>query len=188
MKRRALAAAAAAAALALAPSAAMADYAGAGTILIPTDIVAGEPVLIIVDTPDELDGTTVTLTVEDEFDEDGLVSIEGANVAGVSTGTTTAANSMAQFWVTFPADGTYLLTATDENGNVLATSVVTIGEAAVPPPGETPPGETPPPGTTPPGIPAQGSEVLPIVLGAGVLLVAGAGVMVYARNRQSTTA
>lgn len=184
MKRRALAVAAAAAALALAPTAAMADYAGAGSILIPTDIVAGEPVLIIVDTPDELDGTTITLTVEDEFDEDGLVEIEAANVAGISSGTATAANGIAQFWVTFPEDGTYLLTATAEDGSVLATSVVIIGEVVVPPPGE-----TPPPGTTPPGgLPPQGSEALPFVLGAGVLLVAGAGVMVYARNRQASAA
>jgi LPXTG-motif cell wall-anchored protein len=157
---------AAAAALILVPSAAMA-YEAPGfnfTVSDPTPTV-GTPFTATISGADA--NTVVTLTVE------------CPNV-GVKTLTGTAnASGVASFSVTLTGAGTCTLTATNAAGAVVATQTV-LGVSANAP--------IPAVGAVGGALPRTGFDPRGVLVGGGLLVLAGAGGVLVARRRKSSRA
>jgi hypothetical protein len=157
--RRTALVAAAAVALVLAPTAAQAyganDYSNTGTV----SNTSASGFAVALKGPGN---APVTLTVTSEG-----VSASDIQIAGTKalTKTTDAAGSVT-FRVTVGAAGTYTVVATDPSGAVLSSQTVQAGTAAAA-------GR----------LSSTGSNALPIALGAGALVLVGAGGVVLARRR-----
>lgn len=166
MIRRKVLIVAAAAALVLAPSAAFGygatDYTDKGTVSDTTPTV-GQSFTVTVQGPANA-SVTLTITSPDSI-PDSAITIAGTK----SLTKTTNAAGTAVFTVTLSAAGTYTLVATDTvSGAVLSTQAVTVAAAA---------------GTTG-SLATTGTDALPIALGAGALVLAGAGAVVVAARRR----
>lgn len=148
----------AAVALALVPSAAMAYGAGDYSndgTVSDTTPAAGVPFTVTVVGPPN---TAVTLT------------IAGPGGFTQTLQLTTNASGTAVFSVTLSAAGTYTLVVTDTaSGAVLSSQTVTVAGAA----------------SSTGSLSSTGSNALPIALGAGALVVVGAGGVVLARRRHA---
>jgi LPXTG-motif cell wall-anchored protein len=164
MIRRMVFIAAAAAALAIVPTAAFGyggtSYTDKGTVSDSTP-APGQSFTVTVHGPA---GTSVTLTI----------TSNPASIAGTTTLVkTTNASGDATFTVTLAKAGTYTLVTTDTaSGAVLSTQVVTVAAA----------GSAAASGGS---LATTGAEPLPILLGAGGLLVLGAGGVVIAKRRKT---
>ncbi|MFC7404626.1 LAETG motif-containing sortase-dependent surface protein [Georgenia alba] len=181
MNRRALATAAATAGLVLAPTAALADtddggYAGEEAYLEISNEQGGEAFTFtatVFGADEYEDGEEVTLTVtsEDESVPDSAIEIAGtASQSGVLEG------GSAAFDVAISEEGTYEIVATDSDGEFIASAVVEVYSE----------GEGDDDGGLGGGLPETGApNSTPLVVGAALLLAAGAGAMVFARTRQT---
>lgn len=171
MIRRTALVAVAAVALALVPSAAMAygiqDYNDRGTVSDTTPAV-GQSFTVTVDGPA---GAQVTLTITSN---PASIPDSAITIAGTKSLTkTTNAQGTAVFTVTLSQAGTFTLVATDTvSGAVLSTQAVTVAGAAG--------------GAG--SLSSTGSNALPIALGAGALVLVGAGGVVLARRRSADAA
>ncbi|KSW28900.1 hypothetical protein [Cellulomonas sp. B6] len=177
--RRTAAVTVTAAALALLPSAAFgygaADYTNTGTASTTTPTV-GTPFTITVQGPANTP-VIITVTTNPASIPDAAITIAGTKAL---TKTTSASGAVA-FSVTLAEPGTYTAIITDGvSGEALSTQVFVVpGPAA----GGT--GSAPGAGGSSGGWLSQtGSDPVPIALGAGALLAAGAGAAVYARQRR----
>ncbi|GEK21492.1 DUF4175 domain-containing protein [Cellulomonas xylanilytica] len=171
--RRTALVAVAAVALALVPSAAMAygaqDYTNRGTVSDTTP-AAGESFTVTVVGPAGAD-VTLTITSNPASIPDSAITIAGTRAL---TKTTNSAGT-AVFTVTLSQAGTYTLVATDTaSGAVLSTQAVTVAGASAAAPGG--------------NLSSTGSNALPIALGAGALVLVGAGGVVMARRRSADAA
>lgn len=172
--RRTALVAAAAAALVLAPSAAMAyqagDYSNKGSISDTTPAV-GQSFTVTVTGPANTP-VTLTITSNPSSIPDSAITIAGTK----SLTKTTNASGTAVFTVTLSQPGTFTLVATDGvSGAVLSTQTVSVAAAA---------GAAGAAGT----LSSTGTNALPIALGAGALVLVGAGGVVVARRRHAGTA
>lgn len=172
MIRRAILVAAAAVALILAPSVAMAygtqaptlsaDYSAPGYSSVVSDSTpaVGQDITVTIDGGVAHANQVITLTI-----------------TGPSTRTLTAtanAAGVATFTFSLSPAGDYTLTATDASGALISTQTVTVhaaGAAGVPPSTDQ--------------LSFTGSNVLPLVTGGGLLVLAGAGAVLIARRRKS---
>lgn len=171
--RRSAAAVALAAALALAPTAAFAygaaDYTNTGTVSDTTP-AAGESFTVTVQGPANTP-VTLTITSNPASIPDNAISIAGTRALTK----TTSATGAAVFTVTLSQAGSYTLVVTDSvSGAVLSTQAVTVAGAT------TGTGTAAAAGN----LAVTGSDSLPIALGAGALVLLGAGVAVYANKRR----
>ena len=170
MFRRITLVAVAAAALALAPSAAMAYDApgygstttdstpasGSPTTVTVTGVAANAPVtLSITSTPASISGNDITIA--------GTKSeINNANASGVAT-----------FTVTLSAPGSYALEAsTGTPSVVVSTQVLTVAAVGAPAAGGAELSDT-------------GFDGMGLAVGAGALVLAGAGAVFFAKRRQT---
>jgi len=166
--RRSALVAVAAVGLALVPSAAMAygsgDYSNKGTVSDTTPAV-GQSFTVTVTGPA---GASVTLTITSN---PATLPDSAINIAGTkSLAKVTNSAGTAVFTVTLSQPGSFTLVATDTaSGAVLSTQTVSVAGAAS--------GA----GT----LSSTGSNALPIALGAGALVLVGAGGVVLARRRQA---
>ncbi|WP_421732393.1 peptidase [Cellulomonas sp.] len=165
--RRTALVAVAAVALALVPSAAFSygasDYTNKGTVSDTTP-AAGESFTVTVAGPA---GASVTLTITSNPASipDSAITIAGTK----SLAKVTNASGVAVFTVTLSQAGTFTLVATDTaSGAVLSTQTVSVAAAA----------------GAAGSLSSTGSNALPIALGAGALVLVGAGGVVVARRRQ----
>ena len=169
--RRTALVAVAAVALALVPSAAFAygagDYSNRGTVSDTTP-AAGQSFTVTVVGPA---GANVTLTITSN---PASIPDSAITIAGTKSLTkTTNSSGTAVFTVTLSQAGTFTLVATDTaSGAVLSTQAVTVAGAA---------------GSTG-SLSSTGSNALPIALGAGALVLVGAGGVVMARRRSADAA
>lgn len=164
--RRVTAAVAIAGALALAPSAAFAyganDYSNKGTVSTTTP-TSGTPFTVTVQGPANT-GVTLTITSNPASLPSSAITIAGTKAL---TKTTNASGSVV-FTVTLTQAGSFTLVATDAaSGAVLSTQSVTVA------------------GSTASALPQTGSDPMPIALGAGALVLVGAGAVVFAARRRS---
>jgi LPXTG-motif cell wall-anchored protein len=169
--RRSALVAAAAVALALVPSAAFAygsgDYSNKGTVSDTTPAVGQSFTVTVVGPP----GASVTLTITSNPATlpDSAITIAGTK----SLAKVTNASGTAVFTVTLSQPGTFTIVATDTaSGAVLSTQSVTVAGAA----------------SAAGQLSSTGSNALPIALGAGALVLVGAGGVVVARRRQAGAA
>ncbi len=171
--RRTAAIAVTAAALALAPSAAFGygaeDYTNLGTASTATPVIGTSFTITVVgpvNTP-----VLLTITTNPTSIPDSAITIAGTR----SLTKNTDATGTAVFTVTLTQAGTYTAVATDGvSGEVLSTQTFVIAAAS---------------GTgTSAGLSATGSNSLPIALGAGALLAAGAAGVVFANKRRTAAA
>lgn len=169
---RTVAAVALAGALALAPSAAFgygaSDYTNRGTASDTTPAVGQSFTITIVGPP----GARVILTITSNPATlpDSAITLAGTR----SLAKTTDATGTAVFTVTLNQPGSFTAVATDAvSGEVLSTQTFAVSGAA--------------PGTPSSAgqLSATGSNALPLALGAGALLAAGAGSIVYAKRRRA---
>ncbi|MBD7917218.1 immunoglobulin domain-containing protein [Cellulomonas sp. Sa3CUA2] len=171
---RTVATAAIAGALALAPTAAFAygasDYTNTGTASDTTPAV-GQSFTITVQGPGNTP-VVLTITSNPASIPDSAISIAGTRSA---TKTTNAAGS-AVFTVTLAQAGTYTAVVTDGvSGEVLSTQTFTVAAATG--------GTATASGS---GLAVTGSSTLPIALGAGALVLVGAGGVAYASKRRKS--
>jgi LPXTG-motif cell wall-anchored protein len=169
---RAVATAAIAGALALAPTAAFgygaSDYTNTGT-LSDTTPALGESFTITVVGPANTP-VMVTLTSNPASIPDAAMQLAGTR----SLTKTTNASGVSIFTVTLSQPGTYTGVVTDvASGAVLSTQTVVIAAPTAAAAAAT--------GTR---LSATGSNAVPIALGAGALLLVGAGGVVYAKKRR----
>ncbi|MBO3088797.1 LPXTG cell wall anchor domain-containing protein [Cellulomonas dongxiuzhuiae] len=169
---RTVATAVLAGALALSPAVAFAygaeDYTNTGTASDTTPAV-GESFTITVTGPAN---TAVVLTVTSNPTSlpDSAISIAGTR----SLTKNTDAAGTAVFTVTLTQPGSYTAVVTDGvSGEVLSTQTFSVAATG--------PGASASAGGQ---LSATGSNALPIALGAGALLLAGAGGVVYAKKRR----
>ncbi|WP_444663108.1 peptidase [Cellulomonas sp. CW35] len=166
--RRAVASAAIVGALVLSPSVAFGygaeDYTDTGTASTTTP-APGQSFTIRVVGPA---GADVTLTITSSANiPDSAIQIAGTK----SLTRTTDASGVAVFTVTLNQAGTFTAVVTDtESGEVLSTQTFQVAGSIAEAPGG--------------NLSSTGSEVLPLALGAGAVLVLGSGAVVYARRRQ----
>lgn len=165
--RRLTAAVAIAGALALAPSAAFAyganDYSNKGTVSDTTP-AAGTPFTVTVQGPANT-GVTLTITSNPASIPSSAITIAGTKAL---TKTTNASGSVV-FTVTLAQAGSFTLVATDAaSGAVLSTQSVTVAGS-----------------TTASGLAMTGADPMPIALGAGALVLVGAGAVVFVARRRS---
>lgn len=166
--------AAIAGALALAPTAAFgygaADYSNLGTASTTTPVV-GQPVTITVQGPPGAN-VILTFTTNPASIPDSRIQIAGTRSL---TKTADGAGSIV-FTATLLEAGTYTGVVTDAvSGEVLSTQTFVVRAA---------PGATPTPAAAGGQLSATGSNALPIALGAGALVLLGAGGVVYANKRR----
>jgi hypothetical protein len=157
MIRRIVLAVAAAVALTLVPAAAMA-YEAPGFTFSVSDATPATGVPFTAVITGAVPGSVVTLTV--------------TGVAGQTLTATANASGAATFTVTLNAAGAYTLTATNAAGAVLGTQVVTVAAAAA---------------AAVPALSSTGFDGMPLAVGGGVLVLAGAGAVVVAKRRKSAT-
>lgn len=169
--RRTALVAVAAVALALVPSAAFSygagDFSNKGTVSDTTP-AAGESFTVTVTGPA---GASVTLTVTSNPASlpDSSITIAGTK----SLSKVTNASGTAVFTVTLSQAGTFTVVATDTaSGAVISTQTVSVAAAA----------------GAAGSLSSTGSNALPIALGAGALVLVGAGGVVVARRRQAGAA
>ncbi|UJP41002.1 peptidase [Cellulomonas palmilytica] len=169
--RRAVASAAIVGALVLSPSAAFGygaeDYTDTGTASTTTPAVGQSFTITVVGPP----GARVTLTITSSAN----IPDSAIQIAGTKSLTRTAdASGTAVFTVTLSQAGTFTAVVTDaESGEVLSTQTFQVAGSVA----EAPGGE----------LSSTGSDVLPLALGAGAVLVLGAGAVVYATKRRERT-
>jgi len=169
--RRTALVAVAAVALALVPSAAFAygagDYSNKGTVSDTTPAL-GQSFTVTVVGPA---GAQVTLTITSN---PASIPDSAITIAGTKSLTkTTNASGTAVFTVTLSQAGTFTLVATDTvSGAVLSSQAVTVAGAA----------------GAAGSLSSTGSNALPIALGAGALVLVGAGGVVLARRRSADAA
>ena len=168
MIRRTVFIAAAAAALAIVPTAAFgygaSDYSNKGTVSDSTP-AAGQSFTVTVHGPG---GASVTLTITSNPATlpDSSITIAGTK----SLAKVTNASGDATFTVSLASAGTYTLVATDTaSGAVLSTQAVTVAAASA----------------SSSTLAYTGADPLPILLGAGGLLVLGAGGVAVAKRRKT---
>jgi LPXTG-motif cell wall-anchored protein len=171
MIRRTVLIAAAAAALAIVPTAAFGygatDYTNTGTVSDSTP-AAGVAFTVTVQGPANT-SVTLTITSNPASLPDSSITIAGTK----SLAKTTNASGVATFTVTLAQSGTFTLVTTDTaSGAVLSTQTVTVPAAA----------------SAGAALAATGSNVLPMLLGAGALLVLGTGGIVVAKRRHGAQA
>lgn len=166
--RRAVASAAIVGALVLSPSVAFGygaeDYTDTGTASTTTPAAGQSFTITVVGPP----GADVTLTITSS----GNIPDSAIQIAGTKslTRTTDAAGS-AVFTVTLSQAGTYTAVVTDAaSGEVLSTQTFQVAGSVAEAPGA--------------DLSSTGSEVLPLALGAGAVLVLGAGAVAYANKRR----
>ena len=173
--RRTAAVTVTAAALALLPSAAFgygaADYTNTGTASTTTPTV-GTPFTITVQGPANTP-VIITVTTNPASIPDAAITIAGTKALTK----TTSASGAVSFSVTLSQPGTYTAIITDGvSGEALSTQVFVV-------PGPAAGGA----GTSGPGtgwLSQTGANSVPIALGAGALLAAGAAGVVYANKRR----
>ena len=169
--RRTALVAVAAVALALVPSAAFAygagDYSNKGTVSDTTPAL-GQSFTVTVVGPA---GAQVTLTITSN---PASIPDSAITIAGTKSLTkTTNSSGTAVFTVTLSQAGTFTLVATDTvSGAVLSSQAVTVAGAA----------------GAAGSLSSTGSNALPIALGAGALVLVGAGGVVLARRRSADAA
>lgn len=159
--------AAIAGALALAPTAAFgygaADYTNTGTASTTTPVV-GSSFSITVAGPGNTP-VVLTVTTNPTSLPDSAITIAGTK----SLTKTTNASGAAVFTVTLSQVGAYTAVVTDGvSGQVLSTQTFTVAGAAA----------------AGGQLSATGSNALPIALGAGALVLIGAGGLAYANKRR----
>ncbi len=165
MIRRTVFIAAAAAAMAIVPTAAFGygapDYTTTVSTSSPT---VGQPFTFTVHGPA---GAQVTLTITSN---PASIASSSITIAGTKSLTkTTDASGVATFSVTLATAGTYSLVGTDTaSGAVLSTQSVTTAAAG-----------------SSAALAMTGADPLPMLLGAGGLLVLGAGGVVVAKRRKT---
>ncbi|GAA4415429.1 hypothetical protein GCM10023169_01750 [Georgenia halophila] len=152
----------------------MAEYADPDA-LVASDAtpVEGEPFEIVIAT-DDFEEVTLTVSSEDEDVPDGAIEI-----AGTASETNEVEDGEATFTVTLDEAGTYELVATGPNGELIDSAtieVVAAGDEDAQDDGDD---------SGVGGLPETGASSTPLVIGAAVLLAAGAGAMVFARSRQT---
>lgn len=131
----------------------------------------GEPFTVIVDGGPETTEVTLTVASEDPSVPDSAIEIAG------SQSLTKAANGagVAEFTVTLFEEGTYTLTAVDQNGELIGQGTVVVGD------GEAADGEG-----DAGGLPATGSDSGLVALGAaGAVLTLGGAALLLARRRRA---
>ncbi|MFD1717399.1 LAETG motif-containing sortase-dependent surface protein [Georgenia deserti] len=185
MNRRAVVTAAATAGLILVPTSAMADYAETEASVVFEEVSQNPFVFrATVDAGTEYeDGEDVTITVtsEDEDTPDSAIQI-----AGEQSASETLVDGGAVFETTITQVDTYDVVVTGPDGEVIGSAQVTFS-------GDDDGGVDD--GTDDDGAGAGGgdgslpdtgaSNSTPLIIGAAVLLAAGAGAMVFARTRQT---
>ena len=161
MIRRALLVAAAAVALILVPSVAMADYEAPG---FTSSVSDSTPAV----------GQSITVTINGGAANANKVITLASTCLSTSPLTATAnASGVASFTFTLSAAGVYTLTATNASGAVVSTQTITahaVSAAGVAPSGQ---------------LSFTGFDSLPLAVGGGVLVLAGAGAVLVARRRKS---
>ena len=199
MIRRTIATAAVAAAIVAAPTAAFAEpgndpkgpwhdrhssprfggYPGPGQdINVPPRVTPGVPFQITISGSEA--GSVVNLQVILVTGDGGSVVVDGIEVAGAQAFAPQVQGDVATFDVTLNEPGTYKLAALDADGRTVQEAVVTTADAAT---AET--ASTDAASTAAAGDVAAPAGTDPVVLGAGGLLVAGAGAFFVARRRLS---
>lgn len=171
---RTVATAVIAGALALAPTAASAyvpsDYSNVTASTLSPGV--GSPFIITIQGPINAD-VTLNITSVSAAIPDSAITIAGTR----SLTKTTNAEGVASFTVTLAQAGTYNAVVTDAGtGAVIRTLTLDVAAAS---------------GTSTSGgqLSSTGSDALPIALGAGALLLVGAGGVAFAkRRRQSVNA
>ena len=169
--RRTVATAVTAAALALAPTAAFAygaeDYTNTGTVSDTTPAL-GTPFTVTVQGPANTP-VTLTITTNPASIPDSAITIAGTR----SLTKNTDASGAAAFSVTISQGGSYTAVVVDGvSGEVLSTQTLAVdgaGGAASGGAGD---------------LAVTGSNALPIALGAGALVLMGAGGVAYANKRR----
>src|SRR5690625_381626 len=177
MIRRALAGFFAAALLVLAPTAAFGYGDVEYDIDAPANPAPGETFTVTVAAPT---GTEVTLTITAEGVDDDAIQI-----AGTKSLTKTAVDNQAGFRVTLTEEAVYTLVATDADGNVLASTQITVGDGGAGAPGAGDgagaPG-TDEDGAAGPALPETGATATPLIIGGAILLLVGAAAVYFARR------
>ncbi|MCA5893007.1 hypothetical protein LEP48_06515 [Isoptericola sp. NEAU-Y5] len=145
------------------------------SISITTPVV-GEPFVVNLSGP----VGNPSFTLEIPGVDDSAIDVAGAQTAATTDGS-------AAFVVTLPSEGTYTLTATDAEGQVVATSTVgaVVDDAAVGDDAGDADGVAGADGTTTTagGLAVTGATSTPYLLAAGLLLVVGLGALLVARGR-----
>ncbi len=165
MNRRSLLTGLATVALVAVPAAAMAyDAPGFNTTVNDPTITAGQSVTITTTGADA--GERLTLTVTSD---PASISNDAITIAGTKALAKTASATGAASWtVTLAATGTYRLAVTDAAGALLGDESVTVSGAPA----------------AAGGLSDTGFDPTGMAVGAGALIVAGAGAVVVARRRQ----
>lgn len=184
--RRVLGAAVASAALVLAPVAATA-YTGPEEDVEVTDPTPapGQPFGVSVDAGPDSAEATLTVTSDDPAVDD-----EDIEIAGTQSMTKATVNGVADFTVTLHVESNYSLIGYDEDGNVVAETVVTVGDGEA---GRAGTGGDVEAGAgtdagadAGAGLPDTGSSTTSMLLGGtGALLVLGGAAMVVGRRRRA---
>ena len=184
MIRRTVLTASAVLALTLAPAAAQAyDAPGFETTVADPTPATGAPVTVSVRGAGA--GAPVTLTVTSE---PASLSNDSIQIAGTKSLTKPAGSTgVATFAVTFVAGGTYNAVATDAAGRTLGTEVLTVAAPAAPGAAATGGAAT---GGAAAGaaLSETGFDATGLAVGAGAMVLAGAGAVVVARRRQTSVA
>ncbi|MBX9247161.1 peptidase, partial [Actinotalea ferrariae] len=154
----------AAGALVLAPTAALAyDAPGYGTTTQDAAPAAGESVTLR--TEGTTPGQDYTITVTSE---PASLSNDSIQIAGTKSATKTATGTSVTFTVTFAAGGTYTAAVKDESGRLVGDQVFTVASSAA----------AAAAGTS--ALGATGFDGVELAVGAGALVLAGAGAVVVA--------
>lgn len=158
-------------ALVLVPTAAMAyDAPGYATTTTDPAPAAGEA--FTVRTEGTTAGESYTLTVTSE---PASLSNDAIQIAGTKSVAKTATGSSVTYTVTLAAGGTYAAAVTDEAGRLVGDQVFTVAAPAAAAAG----------GSV---LSATGFDGAELAVGAGALVLAGAGAVVVARRRQAAQA
>lgn len=167
MIRRTVTIAAAGLALALAPSAAMA-YQAPGFSTTTTDATPTAGVPIVITSTGFAPGDPGTLTITSS---PASISNDAITIAGTKSSTKVADASGISWSVTLTVAGTYTAAVTNAAGQLVGDQVLTVAAA--------------PTATTSP-LAATGFNSVELGIGAGVLVLAGAGAVLVARRRQAS--
>ncbi|WP_199424933.1 peptidase [Actinotalea solisilvae] len=162
----------AAAALVAVPSAALA-YDAPGYSTTTTDPTPSVGESITVTTTGTTAGQAYTLTITSNPTS---VSNDAIQIAGTKSVTKTASGSSVSYTVTLSAAGTYTGVTTDAAGRIVGDEVLTVAA----------PGAAAAAGTG--VLSSTGFDGMELAVGAGALVLAGAGAVVVARRRQAAQA
>ena len=147
----------------------LAVAAAVALILVPSAAMAYQAPGFTFTVSDTTPATGVPFTAVVTGAEPGTVVT--LTVTGGQTFTATAnASGVATFTLTLSAAGVYTLTATNAAGVVIGTQTVTVAAAAA---------------SVVPGLVDTGFDGMPLAIGGGVLVLAGAGAVLVARRRKS---